>query len=127
MPSPWCWPASSTSSEWVPFIHTLLSENERRRLVADVAPGHWPLAPGASKPPREGDETELDLQRERHTVALEPRETDGDRKENNYEQFVRYLVERDHLNERGRQAGPAWGGPVARRRVTRVVTRNGVN
>jgi len=90
--------------EWVPLIHTLLSEGERRRLVADVAPEHWPLAPGASKPQRKGDETELDLQLKRHTAALELRETDDGRKESNYEQFVRYLVERGHLNERGQQA-----------------------
>jgi hypothetical protein len=90
--------------EWVPLILTLLNESERQRLVANVAPEHWPLAPGAAKPPRKTDETELDLQLKRHIKALEPRESDGGRKESNYDQFVRYLVERGHLNKRGQDA-----------------------
>jgi len=90
--------------EWVPLILTLLSESERRRLAANVAPEHWPLAPGASKPPRQGDKTELELQTARHAAALAPRQTKDGRTENNYEQFVRYLAERGHLNARGQQA-----------------------
>ncbi|MEU4295194.1 hypothetical protein AB0E63_43835 [Kribbella sp. NPDC026596] len=90
--------------EWVPLILTLLSEDERRRLAANVAPEHWPLAAGAAKPERKGDKTEVDLQLERHAAALEPRKRDDGRTESNYDQFVRYLHDRGHLNERGRQA-----------------------
>lgn len=90
--------------EWVPLIHTLLSESERQRLAANVAPEQWPLSPGASTPPRTRTRTELDLQIARHTAALERRETEPGRTENNYEQLVRHLVERGHLNRRGQQA-----------------------
>ena len=90
--------------EWVPLVLTLLSEDERRRLVANVAPEHWPLAPGAAHPPRVVEETEIDLQAKRHAAALEPHPTKDGRTESNYEQFVRYLVERGHLNARGQQA-----------------------
>jgi hypothetical protein len=88
----------------VPLILTLLSEDERRRLAANVAPEHWPLAPGAAKPERTGDETEVDLLLQRHAAALEPQQRQDGRTESNYDQFVRYLAERGHLNERGRQA-----------------------
>jgi hypothetical protein len=90
--------------EWAPLILTLLNESERQRLVADVAPEHWPLAPGAAKPPRTGKKSELDLQLERHVAALEPRTRDDGRTESNYQQLVRYLVERGHLNPSGRQS-----------------------
>ena len=90
--------------EWVPLVLTLLSEDERRRLVANVAPEHWPLTPGATAPRRKGEETELDLQLKRHAAALEPRRRDDGRTESNYDQFVRYLAERGHLNHRGRDA-----------------------
>jgi hypothetical protein len=90
--------------EWVPLVLTLLNEDERQRLVADVAPEHWPLAQGATKPPRTGKKSELDLQLERHVKALEPRARDDGRTESNYEQLVRYLVERGHLNQKGRQS-----------------------
>ena len=90
--------------QWVPLILTLLSEDERRRLAANVAPEDWPLAPGAAKPERKNKETEVDLQLKRHAAALEPRKRDDGRTESNYDQFVRYLADRGHLNERGRQA-----------------------
>lgn len=90
--------------EWIPLVHTLLSESERQRLVANVAPEQWPLAPGAAPPRRTTKKTEIELQLARHVAALKPRETEPGRTENNYEQFARYLVERDHLNERGRAA-----------------------
>lgn len=89
--------------EWVPLVLTLLSEDERRRLVANVAPEHWPLSPGAPHPPRTVEETETDLQAKRHAKALEPHTTNG-RTESNYEEFVRLLFERGHLNARGQQA-----------------------
>ena len=90
--------------EFAPLILTLLNESERQRLVADVAPEHWPLAPGATKPPRTGTKSELDLQLERHVKALEPRTRDDGRTESNYEQLVRYLVENGRLNQSGRQS-----------------------
>ena len=90
--------------DWVPLVLTLLSEDERRRLVANVAPEHWPLAAGAPRPQRTTEETEADLQAKRHAKALEPHPTPDGRTENNYEQLVRYLVERGHLNARGQQA-----------------------
>lgn len=90
--------------EWIPLVLTLLNESERQRLVADVAPESWPLAAGATPPPRTTDKTEIKLQQERHVRALQPRGTEGGRTESNYEQFARYLMERGVLNERGRQA-----------------------
>lgn len=90
--------------EWVPLVLTLLSENERRRLVANVAPENWPLPPGSPPPARPGGEDEVDLQNKRHVAALEPHPTADGRTENNYEQFVRHLRERGHLNALGEQA-----------------------
>jgi hypothetical protein len=89
--------------EWIPLVLTLLNESERQRLVANVAPEHWPLNGGAP-PPRATEKTEIQLQQERHRKALQPRETEGGRTESNYEQFVRYLVERDFLNASGQRA-----------------------
>lgn len=97
-------PVESRLREWVPLVFTLLSEDERRRLVANVAPEHWPLAPGAAHPPRTVEETETDLQAKRHAAALKPHAATGGRTESNYEEFVRLLFERGHLNARGQQA-----------------------
>jgi hypothetical protein len=90
--------------EWVPLILTLLSENERQRLAANVAPENWPLTPGSARPPRTVKETEVELQTKRHAAALEPHKAKDGRTENNYEQFVRHLAARGHLNERGKKA-----------------------
>jgi hypothetical protein len=90
--------------EWVPLVLTLLSESERQRLVANVAPQHWPLAAGVAAPKRTTTKTEIGLQLERHVAALTPHQTQGGPTENNYEQFVRYLVEGDHLNRAGQAA-----------------------
>ncbi|MDQ0000110.1 MULTISPECIES: hypothetical protein [Pseudarthrobacter] len=90
--------------EWVPLILTLLSENERQRLAANVALENWPLTPGTPRPPRTVKETEVELQTKRHAAALEPHKTKDGRTENNYEEFVRYLVARGHLNAHGKEA-----------------------
>jgi len=95
--------AANELRDWVPLVLTLLSEDERRRLVANVAPEHWPLATGAAAPARTTDKTEMELQAERHAKALEPHTRDG-HTENNYEQLVRYLDDRGHLNAAGRAA-----------------------
>jgi hypothetical protein len=90
--------------DWIPLVLTLLNESERQRLVANIAPEHWPLADGAEPPPRMTDKTELELQQARHVAALQPHETADGRTESNYEQFARYLHERGFVNETGRQA-----------------------
>jgi hypothetical protein len=90
--------------EWIPLVLTLLNESERQRLVANVAPEHWPLAAGAAAPPRTTEKTETQLQQERHVKALQPQEAPDGRIESNYEQFVRYLAERGFLNQTGRKA-----------------------
>ncbi|MFI6393948.1 hypothetical protein [Nonomuraea sp. NPDC050540] len=91
--------------EWVPLFLTLLDESERMRLAAGIAPRSWPPEPGSDPPPRAKDaKTELDLQLERHEAALEPRTTDDERVENNYERAIRYLTDCGFLNSRGRDA-----------------------
>ncbi len=90
--------------ESIPLVLTLLSDDERRRLAANVAPEHWPLQPGASAPARATKETELDLQLKRHAAALEPRLHSDGHTESNYDQFVRFLVNRGRLNDKGRVA-----------------------
>lgn len=94
----------SEMRDWVPLVLTLLHEDERQRLVANVAPEHWPLAAGAEPPKRTTDKTELELQQERHVAALEQHDTGNGRTESNYDQFARYLHERGYVNETGRQA-----------------------
>ncbi len=90
--------------EWIPLVLTLLNESERQRLVANVAPEDWPLADGATPPPRTTTKTETELQQKRHVDALEPHHTRDGGTESNYEQFVRYLAEGGFLNETGRKA-----------------------
>jgi len=90
--------------ESIPLVLTLLSDDERRRLAANVAPEHWPLKPGATAPQRTTKETELDLQLKRHAAALEPRLHKDGNTESNYDQFVRFLVKRGRLNDKGRAA-----------------------
>ncbi|MFK4084814.1 hypothetical protein ACI2LF_11930 [Kribbella sp. NPDC020789] len=90
--------------ESIPLILTLLSDDERRRLAANVAPGHWPLQPGATAPKRTTKETELELQLKRHAAALEPRLQKDGTTESNYDHFVRFLVKRGRLNAKGRAA-----------------------
>ncbi|TDD61506.1 hypothetical protein E1263_07335 [Kribbella antibiotica] len=90
--------------ESIPLVLTLLSDDERRRLAANVAPEHWPLQPGTAAPRRTVKETELELQLKRHAAALEPRLQDDGNTESNYDQFVRFLVKRGRLNAKGRDA-----------------------
>ncbi|BDV31603.1 hypothetical protein [Microbacterium terricola] len=94
---------TSRLREEVPLILVLLSEDERRRLVANVDPAHWPLAPGAAPPAREKDaKTEIDLATARHAKALEPRVHHDGANESNYAHFVRRLAASGRLNDRGR-------------------------
>lgn len=91
--------------EWVPLILSLLHEDERKRLVANVAPASWPLASGASPPSRDDDApTESELQQKRHEAALEPRRTPDGRSEDNYARLARHLLDTGFLNEPGRAA-----------------------
>ncbi|MDP9794679.1 hypothetical protein J2S43_003191 [Catenuloplanes nepalensis] len=91
--------------EWVPLVVTLLDESERRRLLANVPPHQWPPADPASVPPHTGDENpEVDAQLRRHADALKPRETEGGRRENNYQRAARYLAECGYINAHGRDA-----------------------
>ncbi len=86
----------------MPLLLTLLSENERQRLVANVDPQHWPAAAGAT--PTRSDEDQVEAQTDRHARALQPRMQDSGRTENNYAAFVRFLFSRGHLNASGQQA-----------------------
>lgn len=90
--------------ESIPLVLTLLSDDERRRLAANVAPEDWPLQPGAAAPKRKVKETELELQLKRHAAALEPRLQSDGNTESNYDQFVRFLAKRGRLNAKGRAA-----------------------
>ncbi len=91
--------------EWVPLVVTLLHEDERKRLVANVAADQWPLAPGASPPARDDDApTETELQQRRHEASLAPRLQPDGRTEDNYARLGRHLLDTGFLNEPGRAA-----------------------
>jgi hypothetical protein len=90
--------------EWVPLVVTLLHESERQRLVADVDPLQWPA--DAPAPPQQLSPEGVQLKRQQalHRAALQPRPSDGDRVENNYQRAARYLAECGFINDHGRQA-----------------------
>ncbi|MBE8516861.1 hypothetical protein ILP97_04905 [Amycolatopsis sp. H6(2020)] len=89
--------------EWVPLVVTLLDESERQRLAADVGPLEWTPGTTGSRPTHKPGTTQLDNQVALHRKALEPRNTDDELVENNYERGIRYLTECGFLNDRGRQ------------------------
>lgn len=95
---------STRLRELIPLLFTLLNESERQRLVANVAPEHWPIPDGATSPPRTTTETEIELQQKLHIEALQPRERENGRTESNYEQFARWLFELGLINESGQKA-----------------------
>ncbi len=89
--------------EWIPLVLTLMFEDERERLSANVPPLQWPLAPG-KKPPKQDEDVEMDAQQKRHEKALEPVQQHDGKVESGYKVGMRFLQECGMIGPSSRQA-----------------------
>ena len=91
--------------EWLPLVVTLIMENERQRLVANVEPLRWPIRGGAAaglKGPPGNKETKEQL--DRHKRALQPQKHADGLTENSYERAARHLFDCGFINVSGQHA-----------------------
>ncbi|WP_226663239.1 hypothetical protein [Microbulbifer aggregans] len=89
--------------EWMPLVLTLMFEDERERLAANVPPLLWPLASGA-KPPEQDDDAEMDAQLQRHEKALQSTKQHNGKVESGYKVGMRFLQECGMIGPASRQA-----------------------
>jgi hypothetical protein len=90
--------------EWMPLILTLILEDERDRIAANVPADLWPLAPGENPPKQEKADAEIDEQLNRHVKALEPVLNANGVRESGYKQGMRMLKECGMIGARSRAA-----------------------
>lgn len=90
--------------EWMPLVMTLIVEDERDRLAANVTVDRWPLAPGEKPPVQDDEDAEIDAQLKRHAKALEPVRREGGAMESNYKLGMRLLRDCNMIGSRSRAA-----------------------